>query len=427
MIEPLYGERYNRGINNAFIQEYKLRTVRIKAKKGGRSFLHRDEFYEREVEDGLQGRTPGEWVKVVEGKEDPKGQTPFLVGVVNPLVQQGPCIRTLQSFPNDKAFKSFDPKQYLKYSIERALKKRSYFKYFDKGCRILYGAVDGLPGVIADEYLNCVLLQINTAGMDLYRDYIRENLQELRNKKVIFLDQEDYRKMEGLPLYEREEIPNIEVEESGIQYRISKEVMQKIGHYYDHRINRLKLRNWMENYHGQLKKGVDLFCYSGSWGLNALAASEDLEKVHFVDQGNLGDTLSENLKINGFEHRGEFSRRDVFDWLKEKVQEKEKFDLVISDPPAFSKSLKNKTKALGGYLKLHKAIAKICKPGTLLAIGSCTHGVTLEELDQTVNQAFWDTGMEIHLLDLGIQGPDHLMSSLSDRENYIKFLCYLVC
>ena len=398
-----------------------MRTVRIKAKKGGRSFLHRDEFYEREIEDGMQGRTPGEWVSVVEGK----ASEPLLLALANPLVQQGPCLRVLKSFSSEMELKNFSAESYIQSCLEKALAKRERFKYLDDGCRLIYGDIDGLPGVIADEYQNAILLQINTAGMDLYRELIKSHLVKLRNKEVFFLDSEEYRKNEGLPLYDKEEIPDIEVKESGIKYFVKKEVMQKIGHYYDHRINRLKLRQWMAEYKPKLATGVDLFCYSGSWGLNALAAGADLT-MDFVDQGNFEQTIEKNLSLNSFDSKGRFHRADVFNWLNDKAQEKAKYDLVISDPPAFSKSLKNKSKALGGYTKLHKAIAKICKPGTLLAIGSCTHGVTLEELDQTVNQGFWDTGLKIQLIDLGIQGPDHLMSSLGDRENYIKFLLYFV-
>ncbi len=399
-----------------------MRTVRIKAKKGGRSFLYRDEFYEREIEDGLQGRTPGEWVLVTEGKSE----GPLLLAMANPLIQQGPCLRALKSFQNAKEALDFAPERYIQSSIDHALEKRARFKYLDEGSRLIYGAIDGLPGVICDEYSNCALLQINTAGMDIYRDVIRNHLQtRLGEKKIIFLDQEEYRKVEGLPQHSREEVPDIEVSESGIKYLVKKEVMQKIGHYYDHRINRLKLREWIGNYKGKLNTGVDLFCYSGSWGLNALAAGDKLH-MDFVDQGNFNETIETNLSLNNFQGRGQFHRADVFDWLKKKAEGKEKYDLVISDPPAFSKSLKNKSKALGGYAKLHKAIAKLCRPGTLLAIGSCTHGVTLDELDQTINQGFWDTGMKVNLLDIGIQGPDHLMASLGDRENYIKYLLYCV-
>lgn len=396
-----------------------MRTVIIKPKKGGRSFAHRPEFYEREIEDGLIGCTPGQWVLVQEGKSP----SPLLVAMANPLVNQGPCLRVLRSCTSEKQAKSFDPLAHIKYRIDQAIAKRDDFSYFDGGSRILYGDADGLPGVIADLYVNCVLLQINTAGMDIYREDIKSYIAEKTGKKVFFLDNEEYRKAEGLPIFDKEDIPHIEVRESGIEYNVSTDVMQKIGHYYDHRMNRLKLRQWIEAYKHPVKTAVDLFCYSGSWGLNALKADDEMH-MDFVDQGNFEQTIEKNLDLNSFKGRGKFHRADVFDWCK--ANKDSSYDLIISDPPAFSKSLKNKSKALGGYQKLHKLLAEMSKPGTLLAIGSCTHGVTLEELDQTVNQSFWDTGKNVTLLEIGLQGADHPIATLNDSSNYIKFLLYRV-
>ena len=131
-----------------------MRTVIIKPKKGGRSFAHRPEFYEREIADGLIGCTPGQWVLVQEGKSP----SPLLVAMANPLVNQGPCLRVLRSFTSEKQAKSFDPLAHIKYRIDQAIAKRDDFSYFDGGSRILYGDADGLPGVIADLYVNCVLL-----------------------------------------------------------------------------------------------------------------------------------------------------------------------------------------------------------------------------------------------------------------------------
>jgi 23S rRNA (cytosine1962-C5)-methyltransferase len=184
----------------------------------------------------------------------------------------------------------------------------------------------------------------------------------------------------------------------------------------------MKLQNWLASIDSDSKKrGVDLFSYCGSWGLNALKAG--VQKMSFVDQGNFEECIEKNLKLNELEGKGHFHRADVFKWLKECNQT---FDVVISDPPAFSKSLKNKSKALGGYQKLHASLSKIVHKGSWLAIGSCTHGVSLEELDQTVALGFNDSPFELSLVDVGLQGPDHRVSHLSDAGNYIKFLLYRV-
>ena len=179
--------------------------------------------------------------------------------------------------------------------------------------------------------------------------------------------------------------------------------------------------DWLKQYKKECKNGVDLFSYVGAWGLNAL--SEGIQKMTFVDQGDFHDAIIENLKINDLEGRGVFVREDIFQWLK---KANETFGLVISDPPAFSKNQKNKAKALGGYERLHRGLVNIVKKDSLLAIGSCTHGISLQELDLTVKKAFQSSSFTLTLLDIGIQGNDHPLSHLDEGSSYINFLCYRV-
>lgn len=391
-----------------------MREVLIKAKKGGRALYNRQEFYEREVVDGLKGCRPGEWVFVSDDAKSPQG----LLCLANPMSQRSAPLRVLCPV---KRGSGPSPESYIKESIEKAVAKRALFSELNEGARLVYGQADGLPGVIADSYQNACLIQINTAGMDTYRDLIKTQLEKLSGKKCYFLDNKEYREAEGLPQYEIEVIPDLEVVENGIRYFVSSEKMQKIGYYYDHRTNRKKLVSWLNEFKGNKKSGLDLFSYMGSWGLNALNGG--VERMTFVDQGDFSEAIEKNLELNNFKESGHFVRANVFDWIK---TEKEKYDVVISDPPAFSKSLKNKSKALGGYQKLHRSLSQIVRPGSILAIGSCTHGVTLEELDLTVHQGFNDSGLTCQLLDLGHQGPDHPIELLNSSDHYIKFLLYLV-
>lgn len=389
-----------------------MRQVKVKLKKGGKPFHTRSEFYERDIVDGLVGCTPGQWVSVVADDEKLS-----LLALANPMSKHSPPLRVLAPMKG----KPIEPEDYIKSALAEAVRKRDQLPFMDKGRRLVFGDGDKLPGVIVDEYLHCVLIQINSAGMDLYRELFKEELQKLTSKTIYFLDNEEYRKNEGLPIYDRENIPALEVVENDLRYFISKEVLQKIGYYYDHRMNRAKLSEWIKRFNNEPKKGIDLFSYAGAWGLNALNAG--VAHMTFVDQGNFQDIIEKNLEVNQMSTRGSFIRANVFDWLKDC---EETFDVVISDPPAFSKSLKNKSKALGGYQKLHRSLSKLVHSGSLLAIGSCTHGVSLEELDLTVKQGFSDSSWQLQLLDLGIQGPDHFISHLSDSQNYIKFMLYRV-
>lgn len=392
-----------------------MREIIIKSKKGGRPLSVRKEIYEREVVEGLKGCQPGEWVLV---KEEGTKSSLSLLGMANPMVVRGAPVRILSAL---KGGLKSTPEEFLYKLCEKAYNKRRLFKSFNEGARLVYGEADNLPGLIVDEYKNAVVLQINTAGLDIYRDYLLETFKKLTGKEAFFLDNPEYREAESLPVHNNEEIPDLEVNENGIHFKISKKVLQKIGYYYDHRVNRSKLKRWIEDYSSECVTGVDLFSYAGAWGLNALKAG--CGHVTFVDQGNFSETVLKNLELNGLKERGTFVREDVFQWIK---NQKKTFDIVISDPPAFSKSLKNKSKALGGYEKLHRGLRGLVHDGSLMVVASCTQGISHEELDQTVEKGFQDSSFQLTLLDLGLQGGDHSISHLNDRGCYIKFLLYLV-
>lgn len=389
-----------------------MREILINTKKGGRSLSRRLEFYERDVEEGLKGCRPGEWVIATDGTPDGLR----VLAIANPMSQRSAHVRVLCPL---KRGQIIEPENYIGEKIKSALSLRRSFNHLSHGSRLIYGENDGLPGVIVDEYLNSVIIQINTAGMDAYRELIKATLSELTHKNGHFLDNEEYRKSEGLPIFEREELPHIEVEENGLRYLIPRGVLQKVGYYYDHRPNRSKLSTWIKRSEREMNSGVDLFSYVGSWGMNMLSAG--LSDVTFVDQGDFEETIKENLKLNSFTDKGDFVRANVFDWLK---TNQKTFDVVVSDPPAFSKSLKNKSKALGGYQKLHRSLSKMVHEGSLLAIGSCTQGVTHEELDLTVSQGFGESPFKALLIDLGHQGADHPVEQLNSNGHYIKFLLY---
>lgn len=391
-----------------------MREILIKAKKGSRPLKFRSEFFEREVVSGLKGCPPGEWAVLMEEGNPSSGK---LLVMANPLVRWGAPIRSLGPYKEGQS----DPQKFLEQNLHRAIKKRRNFKSLSLGSRLVYGDADGLPGLIIDEYKNGVVVQINTAGIDKHREWIKDYLSSSLSKTVLLLDNPDYREGEGLPTYEEGDLIDLEVEENGLIFNISKDVLQKVGYYYDHRINRRKLQDWIQDYQKELINGVDLFSYAGSWGMNALKAG--VKKVDFVDQGNFQETVQRNLQLNNLQDRGTFFREDVFQWIKDS---KSTYDLVMCDPPAFSKSLKNKSKALGGYEKLHRGLSQIVHSGSLLAIGSCTHGIGHEELDQTVLKGFKDSPFELTLLDMGLQGVDHPISHLGDSGFYIKFLLYLV-
>ena len=228
-----------------------------------------------------------------------------------------------------------------------------------------------------------------------------------------------------LPIYDKKIIEeDLEILENNIKYLIPKTVMQKIGYYYDHRENREKLKKLISRMNLKRELGLDLFSYVGSWGLHLLSAG--IRKVDFVDQANMESVVLENLKLNGFHDRGQFIRSDVFKFLDKSIEEKKQYNVIVSDPPAFTKSEKNKPMALSGYEKLHSKALKLLADEGLFVAASCTHYVSYEELDKTVQDSAIKNNLKIQLLDLGVQGFDHPMKGFKDKSFYIKYLVYYV-
>lgn len=387
-----------------------MRTLKLKDKYHLKFDTDVLQLSENEIEGTLKSFRPGEWCSVEhQGKK--------YLGFVNPNSKRKQNICVYHG-------NNIEPLELIKKNISHAISYRASIGY-GTNSRLIYGVEDGLPGLILDSYQNCAILQINTAGIDLYRNEIKDYIQSKIDQDVLFLDHKAYRDMEELPLFENDQLPEeIEILESGLQYRINKQLMQKVGYYYDHRENRCKFEELIKRLSIKPKSGLDLFTYVGSWGLHLLRAG--VESVEFVDQANMEEVLNKHLEINHFSNRGKFTRADVFKFLDEKVNDDQKYDVIVCDPPAFSKNIKDKKAAIKGYEKLYMRIFKMMDSGGLLAAASCTQNISIAELDDCVNKAALKNGVRIRLVDTGIQGLDHPIRNLESKSNYIKYLAYKV-
>ena len=372
-----------------------------------------------------KGLRPGEWV-IIEDQQAKKNY----IAYINPYAESFYKIKILkedvQKKVNIKTDEETLAKEIIVEHLQTAFRKREFFLDYNHGARLVYGMNDALPGIIVDKYQKYIFAQINTAGMDRFRDLIKaEIVKRYPDQKVLFFDNPEYRKAEVLPIHEPEKISeDLDVLENGLKYKITQQVMQKIGYYYDHRENRSKLANLLKRTSFVKKAGLDLFSYVGSWGLHMLSAG--VEHVEFVDQGNMEEVTVSHLKMNGFEGRGKFTRSDVFKFIDSSIAAGKKYDVIVSDPPAFTKSEKNKITALQGYEKLHLKTMKLLNDEAVMVVASCTHHVNYEELDKTVQDAAIKNSQKVHLLDLGAQGFDHPFSGFNDKSFYIKYLVYFV-
>lgn len=382
------------------------------------------ELSEKDVEEIPKGLIPGEWICIVDSTAQKK-----YISYVNPHAEIFFKIKILKikewSFNSTEAENKI-AEETINELLISSIKKRNLFIDYNNGSRLVYGTNDSLPGLIVDKYKKYILVQINTAGIDRFRDLIRSVLQKsFEMHQVVFYDNEEYRKAEVLPSFEKVEIEgDLEVVENDLQYKIPKNVLQKIGYYYDHRENRARIKSLLMRLNIKKDKGLDLFSYVGSWGLHLLSAG--VGTVEFVDQGQMQAAVETNLELNKFSGRGQFVRSDVFKYLDQALAENKKFDVIVSDPPAFTKSEKNKVTALQGYEKLHMKSMKLLNDQGIMVVASCTHYANYEELDKTVQDAAFRNGQKIQLLDLGGQGFDHPMTGLKDKSFYIKYLVYYV-
>lgn len=388
----------------------------LEIKKSGLEKLQgeRGELYKSDVEGQVKSLTPGEWILL----RDTQKKRVFL-GFANPLIEDRlPAIHVL--FKLSSAPKADIVEEYLANQLKKAWEKRLAFAGYQEGCRVVFGQADGLPGLIVDAYAECALIQINTAGMDRWRSYLREQLETLLARPCHFLDNPTQRSREVLP-HHREALPfeSLLVQENGFRYQIPSKNLQKIGWYYDHRENRLKFENALSRWQGAKETGVDLFCYGGAWGLHGLRGG--IKHMDFVDQAPLESMVSEHIISNQFKGRGAFQRSDVFDWLDKKIAQNHRYDVVISDPPAFAKTPKERASALDGYRKLHRKVLKIANPKALIAFASCTHYVEHDAFVETIIHAAHQENRAMQILETGMQGWDHPVASLDDRSNYIKY------
>ena len=373
-----------------------------------------------------KGLRPGEWI-IVEDQHAKKNY----IGYINPFAESFYKLKILRvdenKLYNIKSDEESVAREIIISNLEVAFRFRDYLKDYSNGARLVYGMNDSLPGIIVDKYQKYIFAQINTAGMDRFRDLIKSEIEKkYPEQKVLFFDNQDYRKAEVLPIHEPEKnSEDLDVLENGIQYKIPQAVMQKIGYYYDHRENRNKLASLLKRTTFSKKNGLDLFSYVGSWGLHMISAG--VENVEFVDQGNMEAVTLSNLELNNFQGKGKFIRSDVFKFLDAAHASDKKYDVIVSDPPAFTKSEKNKIQAIQGYEKLHLKTMKILSDEALMIVASCTHHVNYEELDKTVQEAALKNSQRVQLLDLGIQGMDHPFSGFKDKSFYIKYLVYYVC
>ena len=298
-------------------------------------------------------------------------------------------------------------------------------------CRIVFGEADFLPGMVIDKFSDVLVFQVLALGIDRYKELLIELLREIlledgiRIRGVYERSDAKEREKEGLKKVKgflgEEFDTNVEIVENGVRYIVDVKDGQKTGFFLDQKYNRLAIQKLCKN-----AKVLDCFTHTGSFALNAGIAGA--ESVLGVDASDLAvNQARENADLNGLSDRVKFISRDVFELLPELEKQGEKYDVVILDPPAFTKSRSSIKNAVKGYREINLRGMKLVKDGGFLATCSCSHFMDYELFTKTIAQAAKNVHVRLRQVEFRTQSPDHPILWAADESYYLKFYIFQVC
>lgn len=299
-------------------------------------------------------------------------------------------------------------------------------------CRLIFGEADFLPGIVVDKFSDVLVVQSLALGIDRMKQEIlgecKEQLAALGMPVRGVYERSDakVRKQEGLPLVKGfigEPFPTkVEITENTVRYLVDVEDGQKTGFFLDQKYNRKAIWPMCRG-----AKVLDCFTHTGSFALNAAAAGA--KEVLGVDASELAVAQArENAVLNGFEDRVRFSCADVFELLPQLEEKGETFDVVILDPPAFTKARNSVKNAVKGYREINLRGMKLVKDGGFLCTCSCSHFMTPELFTKTIGQAAMNVHKRLRQVEYRTQAPDHpILWTAEEMESYyLKFYVFQV-
>jgi 23S rRNA (cytosine1962-C5)-methyltransferase len=358
----------------------------------------------------LTGFEPGEACAIVDHQGKPIG-----VGYVNPasLIAARLVSRGLDH--------AFDRSLIVhRLNVALALRERLYDEPF---YRLVYGESDGLPGLTVDRFGDVVVAQTTTAGMERMKDAIGEALVKvLKPRQLWWKNDASIRAMEQLPSYAdlgygEVGAPPV-VREGGLEFALDPIGGQKTGWFYDQRENRAALARLVAG-----KRVLDMFSYLGAWGLRAAAAGATSVDCVDASQGAV-DAIGANAERNGLSDRVRAIRADAFDHLKALREARERYDVVILDPPAFVKRKKDFAEGRLAYRRLNELGMQVLARDGLLVTCSCSYHMPRATLLESVQQAARHLDRSAQSLIALQQSPDHPVHPAIPETDYLKgFIC----
>lgn len=333
-------------------------------------------------------------------------------------------IRMMTRKPDQEIDESF-----LKMRVKNAWEYRKT-TVDTSSCRIIFGEADFLPGLVIDKYEDVLVVECLALGMEQFKETIVNFLKEIlaedgiKIRGVYERSDANERTKEGLSKVKgfigAAFDTNVEIVENGVHYMVDVANGQKTGFFLDQKYNRLAMQRICKG-----KKVLDCFTHMGTFALNAgIVGAAD---VTGLDISEYAVSQAEaNARLNHLENNVHFRQANVLDELPKLAQAGEKYDVVILDPPAFTKSREATKNAIKGYREINMKGLKLVKDGGYLATCSCSHFMTQELLAKTVKEAAKATHKRLRQVEFRTQAPDHPILWAADESYYLKFFIFQV-
>ena len=298
-------------------------------------------------------------------------------------------------------------------------------------CRIIFGEADFLPGIVVDKFSDVLVVESLALGIDKLKPVILDCLKKVLAEDNITVrgvyERSDakVRQNEGMERYKgfigREFDTKVEIVENGVHYYVDVRDGQKTGFFLDQKNNRKSVQRIVKD-----KTVLDCFTHTGSFALNAGYAGA--KEVLGVDASDLAvEQARENAQLNNLQDRVKFMTADVFDLLPKLEEEGKKYDVVILDPPAFTKSRSSIKNAVKGYREINLRGLKLVKDRGYLVTCSCSHFMDPELFAKTIKEAPHGAHKRLRQVEFRTQAPDHPILWAADESYYLKFYIFQVC
>ena len=296
---------------------------------------------------------------------------------------------------------------------------------FDKPYyRLVYGDSDLLPGIVIDRFGPQLVVQLNNAGIERYRDALLEALQELLQPQGVLLRGDSRSRRESgldgdIEVVAGDVPEQVLLEENGVRFMAPVHAGQKTGWFYDHRMARARLAPWVAG-----KSVLDVYSYIGGWGIQAAAFGAS--SVCCLDSSATAlEGVQANAALNGFADKVSVRQGSAPETMKQMIADGQSYDVVILDPPAFIQRRKDIKKGVTAYRRINELGLRLLKPGGLLVSGSCSMHLSRADLISAMQQAAVRAGCQLRVVEQGAQGADHPVHPAIPETEYLKavFAC----